>query len=184
MSHRKRLPHFIFVVSLIAFAAGNPPASDAAVSPACKPVIDAMSKQLATPSHMYVANPAESKGANSDSSELIYAGNAIYMRVHGTWSRSQMTLEQMVQQQQENIRNSKSFDCRYLRNEVVDGEEAAAYSVDSLNDDVRSSGQIWISKSRGLPLKSETNIDLGGSDKEHIATRYDYTKVQAPAGVK
>ncbi len=95
-----------------------------------------------------------------------------------------MTLQQMVHQQQENIRNAKSFDCRYLRNEVVDGENAAVYSEDSVNDDIRSSGQIWISMSRGLPLKSEAQIDLGGSEKEHMTTRYDYSNVQAPAGVK
>jgi len=45
--------------------------------------------------------------------------------------------------------------------------------------DVKSDGQIWISKSKGLPLKDEIDISSDGF-KNHHSTRYEYANVQAP----
>ncbi|MEO6922322.1 MAG: hypothetical protein ABI142_00715, partial [Bryocella sp.] len=85
---------------------------------------------------------------------------------------------------QEATKDAKSFDCQHLRDEAVNGEAAAVYSMSSISDDGdHSEGQIWISTSRNLPLKSE--MDVGsGAEKRHTSIRYDYNNVQAPAGVK
>jgi outer membrane lipoprotein-sorting protein len=69
--------------------------------------------------------------------------------------------------------------CRYLRDEAVNGEAAAVYSQHIENEDTVSDGTVWISKSRGLPLRVETNVE--GTLR---STRYEYGNVQVPAGVK
>jgi hypothetical protein len=63
----------------------------------------------------------------------------------------------------------------------VNGEAAALYMAHSENDDVKSDAQTWISKSKGLPLRTEEDIDTGGGDKRHMSIRYEYGNIQAPA---
>jgi hypothetical protein len=41
-----------------------------------------------------------------------------------------------------------------------------------------------VAKGSGLILRLEEDLDVGDGDKRHISMRYDYTNVQAPAGVK
>jgi hypothetical protein len=69
--------------------------------------------------------------------------------------------------------------CHYLRDESVNGETAAVYSTHSETEDIKSDGQIWISKDRGLPLRHELDIEAGGS-KNHHSARYQYGNVQPP----
>ena len=94
-----------------------------------------------------------------------------------------MTPQDMLKQEEENIRDSKST-CRHVRDEMVNGEAAALYMGHSENDGVKSDAQTWISKSRGLPLKTEEDIDTGDGDKRHMSIRYEYSNVRAPAGVQ
>ena len=46
--------------------------------------------------------------------------------------------------------------------------------------EVKSDGQMWISKSKGLPLRDEMDVDAGDGIKHHHSTRYGYTNVQPP----
>jgi hypothetical protein len=147
----------------------------------CQVLFDAMSKKFTVPSHGYMTEAAP--GGKSKTSEIIYANGAIYLNLDGKWMRSKMSQQDMLKQEQENIRDSKTA-CRYLRDESVNGEAAALYEMHSENDTVKSDGQIWISKSKGLPLRVEADIDTGGGDKQHMSTRYDYSNVRAPAGVQ
>jgi hypothetical protein len=89
-----------------------------------------------------------------------------------------MTPQQVMKKEEENRKNSKST-CRYLKDESVSGETAAVYSTRSETGDIKSDGQIWISKGRGLPLRQEFDIDSGGSGgKYHHSARYEYGNVQ------
>ena len=67
------------------------------------------------------------------------------------------------------------------RDESVNGEAAALYMAHSENDTVKSDAQTWISKSKGLPLRTEEDIDTGDGDKRHMSIRYEYGNIQAPA---
>lgn len=49
---------------------------------------------------------------------------------------------------------------------------------------MKSDAQTWISKGRGLPLKTEEDIDTGDGDKKHMSIRYEYGGVRPPAGVQ
>jgi hypothetical protein len=144
----------------------------------CQPVNDAMHKIYTTPTHLSTTMML----ANSPvKNELIYAGGVIYENVHGKWSHSEVTLQQVMKIEEQNQRNSKTT-CRYLRDESVNGETAALYSTHAERSDmgIVSDGQVWISKSKGLVLRQEEDISDGGGKKRHHSTRYEYTNVRPP----
>ena len=147
----------------------------------CQPTYDAMSKIMTTPTHIYVTMTAVPNSSDKPiTAETIYATGSAYVRVSGKWTRSRMTPQEVVKQEEENRKNSKTT-CRYLKDESVNGETAAVYSTHSETGDIKSDGQIWISKSKGLPLRQEFDIDSGGpGGKHHQSVRYEYTNVQPP----
>jgi hypothetical protein len=155
-----------------------------AVDPGCQPVIDANTKMLKTPTHITTTTTAAYAGGKPRNTESIYAKDAIYVSAGGKWSRSKMTPQDMLKMEQENRQNKKGT-CRYVRDESVNGEAAALYVETSDTEDAKTYAQTWISKSRGVPLRTEIDIDVGGSmGKSHMSMRYDYTNVQPPAGVQ
>ena len=90
-----------------------------------------------------------------------------------------------MKQQEENERTVKALSCRYLRDEAVNGEPAAVYVEHSEPEGATSDATTWVSKSRGLPLRLESDIDAGGKmGKSHRSIRFEYSNVQPPAGVK
>jgi len=148
----------------------------------CLPVFDAMSKVLATPTHIYNTETAASPNSKPTTHEGIYFGGTIYVRVGGKWRRSPMDAAAMAKQEAENRRTGK-YSCRYLRDEVVNGEAAAVYASHSENEGTKADATTWISKSRGLPLRTEE--DFGDqTSANHISIRYDYSGVHPPPGVQ
>ena len=139
----------------------------------CKPILDASRKVFNTPTHMYVIGKT---GALTVTAEMIYAAGAVYMKIEGKWSPAGATKD-MEQLSQKKPQNSNAT-CRYLKDEMVNGEMAAVYS---LNDKGLVDSQIWISRAKGLPLRQEDDIDLGvGKGKSHNSTRYEYGNVKPP----
>jgi len=171
----------VLAILLSAAAAGQPAR---AVDATCKLVLDAMTKRIATPSHLYATESMALRDSKPKTSESIYAGGAIYIQVKGKWSRSPLSIEAMRKQEEENQRNVKSMTCRYLRDETVNGEAAAVYRSQAESEATKSDSTLWVSKRTGLPLRNESAIDIGGGDKVHLAIRYDYANVRPPAGVK
>ncbi len=121
------------------------------------------------------------------SSESIYVGGAVYVMVRGKWTRSRVTIAQLKSAQDEGKDTPKPA-CRYLRDEAVDGEPAAVYATHREGDGYKSDVTLWISKSRNVPLRSESDMDTGvagnSNGKSHTSMRYDYKNVQPPPGVK
>ena len=147
----------------------------------CQQVFDAMSKMVTMPTHVYTTEASAFRaGGKPTTNETIYAGGAIYTNVNGQWIRSTITPQEMLQQEQENRKQNKAT-CRYLREESMNGEGAAVYSTHSETQDAKSDAQLWISKSKGLPLREELDIDVGGKlGKSHHSIRYEYRNVQPP----
>jgi len=148
---------------------------------ACQPGLDAALKLLTVPVHLH--SIAGLPGGKSKSHETIYLNGAIYINLDGKWMRSKMTAQDMLKLEQENIRNS-TMTCRYLHDESVNGEVAAVYMAHSENPDVKADAQTWISKSKGVPLRTEEDLDTGYGDKQHMSIRYEYGNIQPPAGVQ
>jgi hypothetical protein len=154
---------------------------------ACKMAGDATSKLVFTPVHMYMTEVAGFRKNQPKNSETIYTGGAngaIYIMVDGKWTRSRLTSGEMKGSRDEAGATSKQT-CRYLRDEPVNGESAGVYSTHEETEAGKVDSTVWISKTRNLPLKSETDLDVGGAmGKSHTVVRYDYSNVQPPSGVK
>jgi len=150
----------------------------------CNSLFEAMNKAITTPTHIYSTNVAGYNKNVPENSEMIYSGGpkgAIYVMVKGKWTRSSMTAADMLAQQQENQRN-KNGTCRYVRDEVVNGEAAAVYQAHTVREETKTDATIWISKSKGVPLKEEIDLDVGGAaGKSHRTMRFDYSNVSPPA---
>ena len=153
----------------------------AAADAACQPIFDTATKIFAVPTHAYTTQALP--GGKTRNAEVIYINNAIYATANGKWIHSKMTAQDMLKQEQENIRDSKTS-CRHVRDELVNGDLAALYMAHSDNDGIKSDAQTWISKNKGLPLKTEEDIDTGDGDKRHTSIRYEYSNVHPPAGVQ
>ena len=174
-----------FVLALTAAAGllSGAAAHGATVSAVCQPLVAAMEKQTNTSMHGYLTT---TEGGKTKTSELIYLGDATYINFNGKWRRSPVTAQMRQQQKAEAIQKAKELSCKYLRDEAVNGEAAAVYSAHADTAADKSSSTIWVSKSRGLPLKLEldTDVGAGAAGKAHRSMRYEYDHVSAPAGVK
>src|SRR6266481_2148912 len=154
------------VLAIFSFAA---PAL--AADAACQPMFDSRFKLFSVPTHSYTIETLP--GGKSENGEAIFANGAIYDLMRGKWIHSRMTPPDMLKQEEENIRDAKRT-CRHVRDEMVNGEAAAMYMAHSENDGVKSDAQTWISKSKGLPLRTEEDLDTGEGAKQHMSIRYEY----------
>ncbi len=115
------------------------------------------------------------------SSEIISVGGMRYILVDGKWAARQVSAEQSKAAVQQARENAKNGTCRYVRDEAVNGESALLIATHGQSGGATSDTQIWISKSKGLIIKQETDLDVGGgAPKSHSSARYEYTNVQAP----
>ena len=148
----------------------------------CKPVRDAIEKMSTVSSHAYEteSNPARA-GTGVTNHEVISTGGTVYVLMSGKWKKSPMSSADMRAQEEENWKNAKNVSCKHLRDESVKGESAALYSTHNEDEDSKEDGQVWVSKSKGLPLREEQDVDLGSGDKHHMSIRYEYSNVQAPS---
>jgi hypothetical protein len=137
---------------------------------------------IATDHRTFSTHSPASRGGSPETNESVMVGGVTYIKVQGVWRKSSMTVAQIREQKAENRKNVKSISCRYLRDESVDGEVARAFSVHSETEDDKSDYTAWISKNRGLLLRQEHDIDMGGAaGKIHYSTKYEYVNVSAPA---
>jgi len=147
----------------------------------CQPLYDAMLKVIDTPTHIYTTmGTAPNSGGKPHTIEVIYAAGTVYTTVGGKWIRNKMTPQQVVKMERENRRNSK-MSCRYLKDESINGENSAVYTTHSETDGQKDDGQVWISKTNGLPVRQELDIDMQGlPNKQHYSMRYEYANVHPP----
>lgn len=145
----------------------------------CQPVFEALTKVATTPSHSYTTSTPAS-GGTSIETETIFANGQKYIRVHAKWMRLPVTSQDVVEQEKEKEQHGKST-CQVLRSEPVNGEAAIVYSVHREYGEVKEDGQMWISKSTGLPLRAEEDFDNKGNNvKEHRSARFEYSNVRPP----
>lgn len=147
----------------------------------CKMLADANAKIYAIPTHIYTTETATYTGGKPKSNELIYLNNATYIESNGRWSISRATPQRMTELHKTAEDKHPNATCRAVREESVNGEAATLYSMHDQNPNAKTDSEIWISKSRGVPLKLEMDMDVGGAaGKSHRTMRYEYTNVQAP----
>jgi hypothetical protein len=112
---------------------------------------------------------------------MVFAGDKRYILYDGKWTMSTMSTEEMKAMSLKARQTAKSLSCHYVKDESVNGESAALFATHGESEHGKDDNQIWISKSKGLIIKQETDIDIGeGRPKTHMSVRYEYTNVQAP----
>lgn len=171
------MPRILSILLAVAFISTQARALEGA----CKPVFDAMRMMAATPTHVYTTETAAFRAdGKPTTSEAIYVSGAVYVKVNGKWIRSAIIPEEIFQQEAGTQGNSKAT-CRYLHQESTNGEAAEVYGMHSEAEDAKLDAQLWISRSKRLPLREELDMDIGGKlGKSHRSMRYEYGNVQPP----
>jgi hypothetical protein len=150
----------------------------------CKPVFEAITRLVKTPNHQFLVQSSDAPGSAPQSGEMIFTGKTTYILHDGKWQTSTITTEETLQRDEENRKNSKTT-CRALRDESVEGVSATVYTLHSESEVGKSDGQIWISKASALPLRQKIDLALNGiTEKNHVETRFVYSGVAPPAGMK
>jgi hypothetical protein len=151
-----------------------------ATSASCQPLLAAVQKQAKVPSHSYLT---ATRNAKATSTETIATGGTIYVMIHGQWMHSPRTPQDLEKERAASL--GKEAVCTFLRDETVEGDTAAVYHVQG---GPKEESTMWISKTHGLPVKTERDTELGVGNgpkvKTHMATRYEYDRVGVPPGVK
>jgi hypothetical protein len=112
--------------------------------------------------------------------ETIFAGGKIYVQLNGAWHVSPITAQKMVDRMKKNYTASKHA-CRRVGDETVGGQAASVYVASFQSPRSHSDNRIWISRSRGVLLKTWARIDEGN---QTMTSTYEYDNIQPPAGVK
>lgn len=145
----------------------------------CQPVFEALQKVATTPSHSYTTMTAATGGAPQNGETIMIQGKK-YIRARGKWMDPHVTTQEVLEQEQEYEKKGKSS-CQFVRNDSVNGDSASLYHMQRETENFKEDSQIWISKSTGLPLRVEQDIDMGGSmGKRHNSGRFEYGNVQPP----
>lgn len=146
----------------------------------CQPVYNALTKLVTTPSHSYSTQTAPLVNGQQRKVETIYVQGKTYMLANGRWMLSPVTPADVLKQELENEKEGEST-CQLVRNENVNGEAAAVYSMRRKTDAANEDGLIWISKASGLALRKEVDMEYGGKlGKMHLTGRYEYSNVKPP----
>jgi hypothetical protein len=113
-------------------------------------------------------------------SEMIYAGGKIYVQLNGAWQVSPMTVQEMTDQMKTNYKTSK-HSCQHVGDDSVGGQATSVYTASFQSPHSHSDNRIWISRSRGMLLKTSAHIIEGN---QTMTTIYKYDNIRPPAGVK
>jgi hypothetical protein len=111
--------------------------------------------------------------------KAVFTGTMMYTQVEGQWRSMPFTGAEIADQMREAAKTAKET-CRRGADEAVNGTLASLYLAHVENRGTVSDNKIWISKSGGRVLKTDTAM----KDGLHMIAVYDYTNVASPVGAK
>ena len=147
---------------------------------ACQAVLDAVVKQASVPVHQTISIESAAAPGKPLQSEIIRIGDTMYMQVRGQWTSRPYDSQKAASDARQAMQKAEHT-CTRVRSEVVDGQPAVLYSIQSKTEQGRTDSQSWIS-TNGLPLRQHTEM-LGAAKGRHDV-RFDYADVKAPADVR
>lgn len=155
----------------------------AAIDANCEVFLDAGNKQLNTPYHAYnVSTGAMSMGGAPMKTETIFVGGTLYTQILGKWTSTMLSMQDIKNMADSNRSKNQSATCQHVRDEAVNGEDAAVYIASTQGERMKSEQTMWISKSDSLPLRLEVEIvSVKSGAKSHMSIRYEYANVQKPS---
>lgn len=159
---------------------------------ACKSLADAMLANTRTPYHSVGTMTFDAAGTSGapDATkslplETIFTGTDVFVRLpSGKWQNVHASLDKLIERVRE---NADSFtDCQRLADETVDGKDVAVYVGNSKNDQRLITTKVWVAPDRGVLVRTETDMrgtpqPDGAVRHQHLALRYDYKDIKAPA---
>jgi hypothetical protein len=144
----------------------------------CKPVLDASNKTMDTPNHSYM--DAVAADGKKRSTEGITINGVQWVQRNGKWGNSGVTVAASKADADKKIKNARVLSCKQIGEESVNGEAATVYAQHSETERSKLDGKVWISKSRGVILKNEIDLDSQAAGKQHVSFRYEYGNVKVP----
>lgn len=141
--------------------------------PACAPILKAMAKTL-------VADHATLTQSDGRTSNGITAGGVSYLQIGNVWKLSPLSPRDNQARSDENLRNAKSYVCQSLPDSIIDGVAVTNYRTRTQTEEAVVESKISISKSSGLAIQVDNDVDAGEGNKSHYTTRYSYTGIHAP----
>ena len=165
------LPFVAFLIALPGLAAST-----------CDAALAANLKVYQVPAHLYMTESGGPNLGKIRNAETVYLNGTMYVMVNGRWRKSQISPKDLADAKKDT--DQKVGPCTVVRDETVNGEAATLYKIHSQSTDATVDTELWISKSKGLPLKQVNDINVGGAfGKSHNEIRYEYSNVTAPAVV-
>ncbi|MGO9338796.1 MAG: hypothetical protein ACLPY1_14950 [Terracidiphilus sp.] len=150
----------------------------AAADPSCQAVDDASKKQQSVP---YRLSTTSSFGSGPEkTTESVVVDGTLYSQVNGQWVSMPVPPLRPKQNDADSANKSLKQLCQHVRDEPVNGEDAAVYSIHSETPPGNFDQLMWISVSKGLPLRMDMDFTSKNGDKSHYSIRYDYNNVQKP----
>ena len=188
-----RSNHFALAVLAVLLPTSCLVAGPVRAADACDAVYNANIKLLQTPHHGYLTMTHSSEqmhvsdrfkqgtgralyAGKIETSETIFDGKASYLLHHGTWMRSPVQPQDMLEDACEKLKTHPAT-CTLVGDQSIDGQAATLYKIHS--KEANTEDQEWISKSSGLPVHAKSTRPDGSSSE----MRYEFTNVRAPAGV-
>jgi hypothetical protein len=110
--------------------------------------------------HLYITQTGGSSAGKTGSIETIYLNDAAYVMVGGPWQQGALSNKELIEEKKKS-EQLNGAQCSAVRDEAVNGEPAILYKIHALTPAVDS--RIWISKSKGLPLKQIDDSEAEGS---------------------
>jgi hypothetical protein len=143
----------------------------------CSTILNAVLAVSKTPYSATIANSGPQGAAGTD--QVIFTGSMMYLQSRGTWHALPMTGKEIADEAIEKSKTTKQT-CQRMGDESVGGEAATIFSSYSETEAGKVDSRIWISKSRGLALKTEVHLPA----LMMMVETFKYGSVQPPAGVK
>jgi outer membrane lipoprotein-sorting protein len=150
----------------------------AAVDPDCQAVEDASKKQQSVPYHMSSTSSFGSGPAKT--TQGVVVDGILYTLVNGQWVSMALPPARPRVNDADGAKTGLKQLCQHVRDEPVNGEDAAVYSIHSETPPGNVDQSMWISLSKGLPLRMDMDFTSKNGDKSHSSIRYDYNNVQKP----
>ena len=147
-------------------------------------MLDASTKEISTPHHAYQTESNPANPAQTRTGEIIATATGSYILYQGKWTKIRITPQDNLAQMQENLKNTKVYQCQRQPDATIAGVAMVVYTAHSENEMAKSDARLWVAKSTGLIYREDTDLDTGDAGgKRHISMRYDYTNVQPPPGM-
>jgi hypothetical protein len=116
-------------------------------------------------------------GASRDSCAVVHAAYKTSFKTGSNMSINNSGALDVTKAQGEITDDpSNRESCKYLRDDNLNGEAASVYSEVMKARAGTADGRIWISKSRGLVLQQEVEVDMGARGKGKQTITFVYKK--------